>query len=693
MKILSQNLGAVTPQFDRSNPCPAGNTAPVAIAIDPLDLLLGWLARAVKTGAGDSGTLEKLAASLTYAEAALLGAVPPPWRWTTPPIEIYEKFAQASGYALDSARAAWREISAFALERPYPYSRLLAIRPISEIQAAVERQRLGAKDQSDQTLIDELQNLLNQDLRPSDLTGEILSIARRQNCAAAGVWQLYRTLESESDSDANLDRNRRQLDELEEIATTDPSACNFIDPRIGNRITRYAELVGVSSMAIFVTLLSAVASVAPGASRLELHRERELYARPVLWSMVVARSGAGKSPAQSVVTKALYLMQSEEWDRYQTDLAAHKADEARAKTAKAEPPEPPPPLHHYLTTDATAEAIARIQAGQQDAGFLIHHDEISALFNSQNAYRAGRGSDREKLLSGRDGLPLKVDRAGKDPLYAKACRYSITGTTQLETLAELVSRGGGWNDNSGQFARFSPVVMSPRPCPWDTGDIREEGSLSGLIGLLLKAVERQPGATYTLSHEAAQQYGAWWDACDSDRLHHPQPAFQSIYSKAKVQAGELALLLHLLDAAIAGRPPEAWISEETVVRAIALQDFFINQWKLIHGTLAAADRGEEISTLHEIWALAQKEGSIAPRDLQRLSSKWKKFSSDKLRDLFRRLEKLGRGRIEGQGRSLRLVADPPPEGESTTSASPPTKPLPNLETGSTYTRTTLELIQ
>ncbi len=191
-------------------------------------------------------------------------------------------------------------------------------------------------------------------------------------------------------------------------------------------------------------------------------------------------------------------------------------------------------MRHYITTDATSEAIARIQAEQQDAGFLIHHDEISGLFNGQNAYRNGRGSDREKLLSGRDGSPLKVDRAGKDTLFAKACRYSITGTTQLETLSELVSRGGGWNDSSGQFARFSPVVMSPRPCPWDTGGISGEGSLSGLIEMLLKAVQQQPGATYTLSHEAAQRYGVWWQACEAERIHHPQPAFQSIFSKAKV---------------------------------------------------------------------------------------------------------------------------------------------------------------
>jgi hypothetical protein len=145
-----------------------------------------------------------------------------------------------------------------------------------------------------------------------------------------------------------------------------------------------------------------------------------------------------------------------------------------------------------------------------------------------------------------------------------------------------------------------------------------------------------------------------------------------------------------LNAAIAGCPPEHWISEDTVERAIVLQDFFINQWKLIHGTLAAEDRGEDSATMYEIWAIAQKQGSITPRDLQRLSSKWKKFSSDRLRDLFRQLAKLGRGRIEGQGRSLRLVADTPPEGDP----APPLAPvgaLPSSENVS-QSRPSLELV-
>ncbi len=129
------------------------------------------------------------------------------------------------------------------------------------------------------TLADELRVLLDQNLLSSELKNEILDIARRHNSTPARVWDVYRTLENESDSDIDLRHNKLTLDVLDTIANTDPSACVFIDSRVGNRIDRYAELVGVSSMAIFATLLSAVASVAPGASRLELCKERELYAR------------------------------------------------------------------------------------------------------------------------------------------------------------------------------------------------------------------------------------------------------------------------------------------------------------------------------------------------------------------------------------------------------------------------------
>ena len=36
---------------------------------------------------------------------------------------------------------------------------------------------------------------------------------------------------------------------------------------------------------------------------------------------------------------------------------------------------------------------------------------LTALMGQQNAYRGGKGSDAEKILSGRDGTAIKVNRA------------------------------------------------------------------------------------------------------------------------------------------------------------------------------------------------------------------------------------------------------------------------------------------
>ncbi|GAB4469431.1 MAG: hypothetical protein OHK0037_27650 [Elainellaceae cyanobacterium] len=635
------------------------------VAIQPTDVLAPWLARVVATGAGDGGTLERLAATLTYAETLMLCEIQPPWQWATPPVEIYENFAQKAGYALVSARAAWKEIAAFSLEKPYPYARLLALRPIAEIQAAVERQRSGVSDTPD--LAADLRALLDRGQPASAERIELLAIARRHGIGASEARQAYRDLEREAVAIAGLAGDRAALDEIEAIRGYDPDAATFLGDRLGAPIDAYAARVGVSAMAIVATLLSGVAAVAP-ASALLLRADTGLHARPVVWTAIVAESGVGKSPAQRPVTEALCTLQAEAWEKFQEAAAVHRA---ATQGKKGDAPELPT-LRHYITTDTTIEAIARIQAGQASQGFLIHHDELSGFFSSQNAYRGGRGADRERLLSGCDGAAIKVDRASSGPIFVGASRYAVTGTTQIDTLGKVVAQSGGWDDSAGQFARFDPVVMRARPRPWSTEPAPPGGSLTGLIELILRAIENQKPQNFCLSHEAKIAYGAWWNACDWERLNHAQSAFRAIYSKAQQQTGDLALLLHLIDAAIAGRDPAPEVSTETVERAIALKSFFIDQWKLIHATIGGEDRGESAARMDVLWAFAQARGSISASDVrQRCQGRGWGLSPAAIRDLMLRLVATGRGRIEGDGCHVRLVAD-----VSATAPPPPSPPPP-----------------
>jgi hypothetical protein len=66
-----------------------------------------------------------------------------------------------------------------------------------------------------------------------------------------------------------------------------------------------------------------------------------------------------------------------------------------------------PSPREYHTSDATREAIARIQSQQPERGILVTPDELAGLFKGQNQYRNGRGNDKESLLTAFDGSGLK----------------------------------------------------------------------------------------------------------------------------------------------------------------------------------------------------------------------------------------------------------------------------------------------
>jgi hypothetical protein len=111
--------------------------------------------------------------------------------------------------------------------------------------------------------------------------------------------------------------------------------------------------------------------------------------------------------------------------------------------------------------------------------------------------------------------------------------------------------------------------------------------------------------------------------------------------------------LHLADAAIAGQHPQPYINAHTIQRAIALQKFFIGQWKLIH-SLGGEDRGELTSVLSKILDLSNRKGWISVRDVQACSSSFRKFKADQIRQLFTRLVEMQRGEVTGTGAKIRF---------------------------------------
>src|SRR5690606_29171875 len=126
-----------------------------------------------------------------------------------------------------------------------------------------------------------------------------------------------------------------------------------------------AAAVGLEPDFVAVPLLSFGAGTIGTNRRLAV--KSDYIVLPVIWTVVVAPSGVGKSPAMAQAQRPVTTLQKRAFARANTSGGGLREDE------------------HLFTTDTTVEAIVKLASANR--GFVVIHDEIVGWVRSFNAYR------------------------------------------------------------------------------------------------------------------------------------------------------------------------------------------------------------------------------------------------------------------------------------------------------------------
>ena len=486
-----------------------------------------------------------------------------------------------------------------------------------------------------------MQTLLQQGLTGAKLQAEKIGLRAQSTLSEREFQTLWQASERDLQQQETRAQTRADLEQLLAIGRTELSLHGILPEAQATLLERQATLLGATPAAMLLTLLPIVASLAKVGTRLVLMQATHFYALPILYTGIVCESGGAKSPTQKTMLKPLLVMQADADRDYHQQLQAWEALvlEERQKTAKPLPRE-------YVTQDVTREAIALIQAQQPHRGFLGWLDELSALIGSQNQYRNGRGTDREALLTGRDGTGLKVNRASGKRITAPVSAYSITGGTQPDTLRYLM---GDFADGTGLWARFLWCVMPLKRAPYpEPQDATVAEHLTATLAQAYRRIESFTPVTYQFTAEAQALYRDWYEALDERRVQESRQSLRSVYAKAKGNTGELALLLHLTKAALAGVQPAAQITLSTLQAAIQVMKFCLGQVRLIHG-LGDEMHGEVSPLLAKIIELSDRKGWLTARDTKNGIRGLKATTPDQIREMFAELVSMGHGEIQGAG--------------------------------------------
>jgi hypothetical protein len=300
---------------------------------------------------------------------------------------------------------------------------------------------------------------------------------------------------------------------------------------------------------------------------------------PNLYVAVVGSPGSKKSPALGIMARPFWAIDREMRDAYRDELADFKRRQAEDIDAGT-----PPIRGHLVLDDATREAFA-LALANNPRGLLLVKDELTGWVAALNAYRQGKGDDKQFWMSLNTGATVKVNRKGnqEDLLIPHACA-SVVGCMTPGTLPMIRdSRADdGWLDRI--LFCYPEPVLTPRL--WGRPEIRED-SLADWD----RAIRRLWGRKMVLDPETGQLrpyfvrltdravpvWAEWYNAHNAEQSDPDFPRYLvGPWSKLEGFALRLALILAQLRLAydFADDGPPRDVDPLDVIDATRLADYF-----------------------------------------------------------------------------------------------------------------------
>lgn len=313
--------------------------------------------------------------------------------------------------------------------------------------------------------------------------------------------------------------------------------------------------------------LGAIAAAIGGNACIEVYPGRR--ERAILWPVLIAPRGSGKSPAMGAALAAIRERDAE--------LTDDPDDEENA----------PRPV---LAGDCTMEAIARLLK-QADGSLALDIDELSQLLRGLGEYKGGGGGDRGRALSLWEGSPLNFIRVGSGgktnaiDLRIKTPTMVIVGGLQPELHGLLGDEADGmrprWLPHLAGKPSAAAFNRRPEPIPADWND---------LFYTLLHA--RHVERTWTLDSRALDRWKhhqlRW-----KTEAEKPIPAgISAALDKADRHCCRVALVLAETMDPGRGGP----IGADIIDRAAQVVEFTIDSWRAMpeHGNGLGLSRRDQV---------------------------------------------------------------------------------------------------
>jgi DNA polymerase elongation subunit (family B) len=513
-------------------------------------------------------------------------------------------------------------------------------------QMAIDDDRKGKGNDSppisNVSLADRVKDILQRSQSQADRKSAFISLASSTKTPLRELEQLAEAIENDEESSEELERVKVILPELlaSRNETIDPAKYLWGDGgTMAEAMKTVARSMPTSDAMIFSTFIPVAASRIGTSSRIVIKASAKYRQPCIFWTAVVSRSGTLKTPAQAVAIDPLLELEVSAKKAYDADVARYEQEQEEWEKGDSKP-QKPEPRKRYLTKDSTLETLESIH-NNNPRGLLYYRDELAGLFKARNSYKpGGKGSDEEAELDQWNGSPVIVDRKAREIALGRTA-ISRTGSIQYEVLQKIAA---GHEDVNGNLARWLFCAVKA-PLRYIEFDNAPDTGISESFKNLYINLEKLPEQDYFIDAEAQEIFRTWQHSLvDAEREEH-HPGLKLVYPKIEGYTARFALLLHCVNAVLAGETPTQVIPGGTMALAAELAAFYLSQAKLLYAT--NSPQYGLTGRLLKLYQFAEgKPGGITPRDAKQSLRDFRKLPAPEIKKDFSALVDAGRFQIK-----------------------------------------------
>jgi len=502
---------------------------------------------------------------------------------------------------------------------------------------------------------EEIDKLLESDLRKSQINLKISELAQKFRISSADVFKIYREREQEQEQEADRPDVATEIESLLSAHKSSIALTEVLPVGLAQPIEKLATMLNLRAECYLAALLTQVSSLFKVGTETVLRRDTDWRCVPNYFAGMVAEVSQLKTPVPKAIIdrpmRALREKAQKEFEQaqvnYETELNNWKA----AKKEDDRGPAPKPPRQRIYSFDkTTGEGIIYQQAEFPDQAMMYFCDELAGVFKSGNQYRGGKGSDEEDMLSFWNGTGTTVLRALGVRASVEAVGLSIFGTIQPDVLAGLLK---DCSDSNGKFARFD-FVFQPLAVPNLPEEDGGRFDLTPMLADLYQKIDALPAIFFEFDREAKAYHRTFTLACHQRRLAEPKQGLRGALGKMPEKVGKLATTIHALTCVFNGQQVTNHIPRSAVEAAVRFVKFAADQVASLYTEFS--DRSALAPNLAKILLAAERKGgAISVRDAQNSFPLKQRPNAQQIKEWFSELEQMKYGEVTTVKKSVSLT--------------------------------------